>query len=74
MSILYHPSKSNVVVVPLRRLYMGSTSLFEEEKKELAKDVHRLARLGVRLMGSTEGGIVVTNGAESSLVSEVKET
>ncbi|KAH0669635.1 hypothetical protein KY289_024128 [Solanum tuberosum] len=50
-----------------------STSHVEEEKKKLAKDVHRLARLGVRLMDSTERGVVVMNGAESSLVSEVKE-
>ncbi|KAH0715252.1 hypothetical protein KY284_008157 [Solanum tuberosum] len=39
----------------------------------LAKDMHKLARLGVRLMDSIEGGVVVMNGAESSLVSEVKE-
>ncbi|KAG5608140.1 hypothetical protein H5410_019421 [Solanum commersonii] len=45
----------------------------QEEKLELAKDVHRFARLGVRLMDSKEGGVVVTNGAESSLVSEVKD-
>ncbi|KAH0781716.1 hypothetical protein KY290_001314 [Solanum tuberosum] len=43
------------------------------KERELAKDVHRLARLGVRLMDSTEGGVVVMNGDESSLVSEVKE-
>ncbi|KAH0641167.1 hypothetical protein KY285_037753 [Solanum tuberosum] len=42
------------------------------KKRELAKDVHRLARLRVKLMDSTEGGIVVMNGAESSLVSEIK--
>jgi len=35
--------------------------------------MHKLARLGVRLMDSIEGGVVVMNGAESSLVSEVKE-
>ncbi|KAH0776371.1 hypothetical protein KY290_007782 [Solanum tuberosum] len=68
MSILYHPGKANVVVDALSRMSMGSTTHVEEEKKELAKYVHRLARLGVRLMDSTEGGIVVTNGAESSLV------
>ncbi|KAH0728063.1 hypothetical protein KY284_003928 [Solanum tuberosum] len=56
-----------------KRFSMGSTAHVEEGKRELAKDVHRLAHLGVRLMDSTEGGIVVTNGAESSLVSEVKE-
>ncbi|KAH0780669.1 hypothetical protein KY290_000267 [Solanum tuberosum] len=58
MSILYHPSKANVVVDALSRLSMRSTTHFEEGKKELAKEVHRLARLGVRLMDSTEGGVV----------------
>ncbi|KAH0764671.1 hypothetical protein KY285_000542 [Solanum tuberosum] len=43
ISILYHPGKANVVVDALSRLSMGSTSDFEEDKKELAKDVHRLA-------------------------------
>ncbi|KAH0636443.1 hypothetical protein KY289_036358 [Solanum tuberosum] len=56
-----------------RRLCMGSIAHFEEDKKKLAKEVYRLARLGVRLMDSTKGGVVVMNGAESSLVSEVKE-
>ena len=53
MSILYHPGKANVVDDALSRLSMGSTTHVEEEKRELAKDVHRLARLGVRLMDST---------------------
>ena len=39
----------------------------------LANDVHKLSCLGVRLMDSTEGGILEANGAESSLVLEVKE-
>ena len=39
----------------------------------MAKEGHTIALLGVRLMDSTNGGIVVTNGDESSLVSEVKE-
>ena len=42
---------------------MGSTAHVEKENRELEKDVHRLARLGVRLMDSTEQGRVVTNGA-----------
>ncbi|KAH0739661.1 hypothetical protein KY290_038366 [Solanum tuberosum] len=71
MSILYH--KANVVADALSRLSMGSTAHVEESKKELSKDVHKLARLGVRLMDSNEGGVVVMNGAESSLMSEVKE-
>ena len=62
MSILYHPGKANVVVDALSRLSMGSIAHFEKDKKELAKDMHRLARLGVRLMDSTEGRVVVMNG------------
>ena len=34
----------------LSRLSMGSVAHVEEKRKELVKDVHRLARLGVRLM------------------------
>ncbi|WMV30107.1 hypothetical protein MTR67_023492 [Solanum verrucosum] len=41
--------------------------------RELAKDVHRLARLGVHLISISNGGVTVHNGAESSLVVEVKE-
>ena len=37
------------------------------------KDVHRLARLGVRLMSTSYNVVIVENGAESSLVVEVKE-
>ena len=73
MTIPYHPGKANVVVDALSRLFMGSTTHLEEEKKELAKHVHRLARLRVRLMDSIEEGKVVTNGDESSLVSKVKQ-
>ena len=73
MSILYHLGNVNVVVNALSKLSMGCTAHVEEQKRDLSKDVHRLARLGVILMDSIEGGIVVTNGAESSLVSEVKE-
>ena len=61
-----------MVVDALSRFSMGSTDHVEEENMKLAKDVHRLARLEVRFMDSTEGGIVVTNGIESSLVSKVK--
>ncbi|WMV58673.1 hypothetical protein MTR67_052058 [Solanum verrucosum] len=45
MSVLNHPGKVNVVVDALSRLSMGSVAHVEEEKRELAKDVHRLARL-----------------------------
>ncbi|KAH0781790.1 hypothetical protein KY290_001388 [Solanum tuberosum] len=51
-------SKANVVDDALRKLSMGSTAHVEEEKRELAKVVHRLAQLGVRLMDSIEGRVV----------------
>ena len=47
MSILYHPSKSNVVVDAFSRLSMGTTAHVKEHNRELAKDVLRLALLGV---------------------------
>ena len=37
------------------------------------KDVHRLALLGVCLMSISDNGLTVQNGAELSLVVEVKE-
>ena len=67
MSILYHPGKANVLDDSLSMLSMGNTSPVEEGNRQLEKDVHKLARLGVKLMDSTEGRIVVTNGAELSL-------
>ena len=36
---------------------MGSTSHIEDEKKELVKDVHRQARLGVWLVDSNRRGV-----------------
>ena len=46
MSILYHPGKTNVVADALSRFSMGSTAHVNEEKRELAKDVHIIALLG----------------------------
>ena len=50
MSVHYHSGKANVVADSLSRLSMGSIAHVEEEKKELVKDVLRLARLGFCLM------------------------
>src|SRR5688572_32686051 len=72
MSVLYHPGKVNVVGDALSRLSMNSVSHVEDEKKELVREVHRLARLGVRLVDSSDGGVVVLNGSESSLMMDVK--
>ncbi|XP_069143523.1 uncharacterized protein [Solanum lycopersicum] len=70
MSLHYHPGKANVVADAVNRLYMGSIAHVEEKRKELVKDVHRLAHLGVRLMSILDSGVTVQNGAESSLVVE----
>ena len=61
-----------MVFYSLKWLSIGSTAHVEEEKRELAKDVHKHLCFGVRLMDLTERGIVVTNGDESSIVSKVK--
>ena len=45
MSVLYHPGKANVVADALSRFSIGSVAHVEDEKKELVRDVHRLARL-----------------------------
>ena len=47
---------------------MGSVAHVEEERKEIVNNVHMLARLGVRLMSISDSGVIVQNGAESSLV------
>ena len=65
---LYHPGKDNVVVYALSRMTMCSPSHIEEREKNLVKDVHRTARLGVRLKYSPNGGFVVYNNSESVLL------
>ena len=62
MNVHYHPGKAIIVADALRKMSMESTVHIEDEKKELEKDVDRLARLRITLMDSTEGGIVVTMG------------
>ncbi|WMV50269.1 hypothetical protein MTR67_043654, partial [Solanum verrucosum] len=63
--------KGNVVVDPLSRLSMGTVAHLEDQKRELVCDVLRLARLGVQLVDSTKGGVMVHNGTESSIVMDV---
>ena len=62
MSILYNPSKANIVFDALSRLSMASTAYFEIDNKELAKVGHRLERLGVNLLDSTDRRGLVING------------
>ena len=73
MSVLYHPGKANVVADALSRLSMGSIAHVEKDKKELALEVHRLARLGVRLIDSANGSVWVQSSFKFSLLSEVKK-
>ena len=47
--------------------------MLREERKDLVKDVHMLARLGVCHMSISDRGVTVQNGGESSFVVEVKE-
>ena len=72
MSVLYHPEKANVVADALSRMNMGSVSYIDEAKKDLAKEVHRRARLVVSLEGYPNWGAIVHHNSESSLVVEVK--
>ncbi|MDV3181169.1 MAG: hypothetical protein Q8830_02985 [Candidatus Phytoplasma australasiaticum] len=72
MCVQYHPGKANVVAGALSKLSIRSMGHVEEEKKELAKDVHHFDRFGVRLADSNDGGSYVQNGAESSVVVNVK--
>ena len=50
MNVHYHPGKANVVADALRWISMESTVHVKDEKKELTKELHRLAKLGVRLI------------------------
>ena len=71
MRFLYHPSKANVIADSLSRTTVGIVSYVDEQKKELVKDVHRFARLGVQLQDSPNGGFMVHQNSDSSLVVEV---
>ena len=65
MSVLYHPEKANVFVDALSCMTMGSVSHLDEAKKDLAREVHRFARMGVRLEISPDGGAIAHHNCES---------
>ena len=50
MSVHYHPGTKNLVVDAISRLFTGNVAHVEEEMKEVMKNIHRIAHLGVRLM------------------------
>ena len=64
MSVLYHHIKANVFADSLSRRTIGSVSHLNEDKKDLAREVHRLARLGVRLESSPDGGAIIHHNSE----------
>ena len=65
MSVLYHPDKANVVADALSHMTMGSVSHLDEAKKDLVREVHKLARLGMMLESSPCGGAIVHYNFES---------
>ena len=72
MDILYHPGKANVVADALSRRSMGSLSYLGVEKRELARELHQLASLGVKLLEAEDSGVTIQDTVVSSLVVEVK--
>ncbi|XP_070057116.1 uncharacterized protein [Nicotiana tomentosiformis] len=70
--------KFSTLASPLTKLTQKAVKFqclahLEAYQRPLAKEVHQLACLGVRLADSSEGGVIVQNRAKSSLVMEVKE-
>lgn len=51
---------------------MGIVAHVDDRKKELVKEANCLARLGVTMNDSNEGGIHVHNGSKSLWIVDVK--
>ena len=51
---------------------MVSIAHVDDERKELVRDIHSLARLRVQLVDFSKGGVVVYNGSELSFIVHVK--
>ena len=61
-----------MVAATLSRMTMGSVFHVKESKKDLVKDVHMLARLGVRLEDAPNGCFMVHHNSKSSSMVEMK--
>ena len=62
-----------MVVDALSKLSMGSLTNLEERKWELVKDIDCLLNLGVRLVDSKDGSMIVQEVVRSSLGEEIKK-
>jgi len=51
----------------------GGVAHIEEKRKEVEKYIHQHALLGVSLTNTSDGGMIVQNRSESSLVVKVKK-
>lgn len=71
--MLYHHVKANVVGYTLSQMSMNNIAYIEDERKELVKDIHRLAHLDVSFSDSNNGGVLDNKGLMSLLVEDVKE-
>ena len=72
ISVVYHTDRANIVVDALSLMTLGSVSHVEDKMKEPLRDVHRLSRLGVKLVDSSKVGFTVHHSSESSVVVDVK--
>ncbi|WMV30371.1 hypothetical protein MTR67_023756 [Solanum verrucosum] len=70
--VLMQHGKENVVADALSRRSMGSLSYLGVEKRELARELHQLASLGVRMLEAEDSGVIIQDTAVSSLVLEAK--
>ena len=59
MSLYNHLVKANMIVDTFSMFYMGRLSHIDEEKRGLVKDIHKLVNIGVHLLDSKDGGVIV---------------
>lgn len=52
---------------------MGNLKHVESGKIKMTKELHQLTSLRVQLLDSNDGGVVILNTTESSLIAEVQE-
>ncbi|XP_070013727.1 uncharacterized protein [Nicotiana sylvestris] len=71
--IISSKGKAKVEADALSRRSMGSLSYLYPKKSEIAREIHQLANLGVRLPDSGDTRVTIQDTTTSSLVTEVKE-